>query len=572
MDTIDYLLYENSPKTNQPEAIHIQLKPHQMASLYRMCMLDRDCGMTMKSAGIKVRSNVAILADLAGYGKTLTFLSLVELLKAKEIQWMPQAQTYITEGYGITLTKEREHEYINTSLIVVPDNLVDHWQQHLDDYTELTYETVETGSYNKILVEDYELILCPARHYNKFIKENCEYFWNRVAFDEADSIYIPNTEHINARFLWLITATYDNIPRRRNKGFLKNLFKGVSYWDDPIRTYFYPVVVKGNDEFVKKSFSLIEPRIRYVECLTPNFINAVRDHITPHILELVNAGDLDGAISALGGIVDTDRNIIELVTRGIKNDITSVRARIETLNQLEISEEERKVKREKLENKLCSLQVRRDSLEQSISEAADSECTICYDTLKHPTLTPCCNNMFCAECLLEWLKSNNICPLCRGRFDPAGLQTITTTVPSNRAPRQPRAPKQDKMRTLIKIIKRNPAGQYIIFSGHIATFCEIGQTLDYEDISFGVLTTALRTETTLSKFRKGELPVILLDAEHNGAGIEIQQATDVILYHQMRKSLETQTIARAQRPGRKGQLCVWKLKYQHEYLDPVPPY
>jgi len=40
----------------------------------------------------------------------------------------------------------------------------------------------------------------------------------------------------------------------------------------------------------------------------------------------------------------------------------------------------------------------------------------------------------------------------------------------------------------------------------------------------------------------------------------------------MRKSLETQTIARAQRPGRKGQLCVWKLKYQHEYLDPVPPY
>ena len=83
MDTVDYLLDENSPKAKQPENINIQLKPHQLVSLYRMCMLDRDCGMTMKSAGIKVRSNVAILADLAGYGKTITFLSLIDVLRAK---------------------------------------------------------------------------------------------------------------------------------------------------------------------------------------------------------------------------------------------------------------------------------------------------------------------------------------------------------------------------------------------------------------------------------------------------------------------------------------------------------
>ncbi len=371
--------------------------------------------------------------------------------------------------------------------------------------------------------------------------------------------------------MWLITATYDNIPTRRNKGFLKNLFKPQAHWEDPIKSYFYPVVVKGSDEFVKKSFLLLEPRIKFVECLTPNFIKAIRHHISPHVLELVNAGDLDGAIAALGGNVDTDRNIIGLVNRSIKNDITSIKARIKTLDQLQISNDEREETREKFENKLASLRIRKDSLKQAINEAANSDCTICCDTLKHPTLTPCCNNMFCAECLLEWLKNNNICPLCRSRFDPAGLQTISTTVPPHRTRRRAEAPTQDKMHTLIKIIKRKPTGQYIIFSGHSATFREIGQTLDYEDISFGVLTTALQTEATLRKFRTGELPVILLDAEHNGAGIEIQQATDIILYHQMRKSLETQAIARAQRPGRTGQLRVWKLKYQHEYIDPVPP-
>ena len=296
MDTVDYLLDENSPKARQSDAIHILLKPHQLASLYRMCMLDRDCGMTMKSADIKVRSNIAILADHSGYGKTPCFLALVQELKFVDTQWMPQAHTYLTEGYGITWTREQSREYVDTSLIVVPDNLVDHWQFHIDQYTDLVYETVVTGSYNKIIVEEYDIILCPAKHYNKFVKVNNEYFWNRVAFDEADSINIPNTERVNTRFLWLITATYDNIPRRKNKGFIKNLFKAPEYWDDPIRTHFYPVVVKGIDEFVKRSFSLIEPEIHLVNCLTPNFIRAVRHHISPKVLELISAGDMDGAI------------------------------------------------------------------------------------------------------------------------------------------------------------------------------------------------------------------------------------------------------------------------------------
>ncbi len=506
-----------------------------------------------------------LLADFTVTHNTLSFLALVQELKSVDTQWMPQAHTYLTEGYGITLTREQSHEYIDTSLIVVPDNLVDHWQFHIDQYTDLVYETVATGSYNKILIEEYDIILCPAKHYNKFVKMNDEYFWNRVAFDEADSINIPNTERVNTRFLWLITATYDNIPRRKNKGFIKNLFKAPTYWDDPIRTHFYPVVVKGIDEFVKKSFSLIKPEIHLVNCLTPNFIRAIHHHISPKVLELISAGDMDGAIISLGGNVDSDRNIIELVTRSIKNDITATQAKLDVLGQLEIPKAEHDEKRTKCTNKLDSLRIRKESLENSISDAANSDCAICCDTLNHPTLVPCCNNMFCAACLLKWMRENTICPLCRTRFDPAGLSTISTNPPKNKQKRTNDEPKKDKMPTLIDIIRKNPDGQYIVFSGHGGSFREIGQTLDYYGISFGALTTAQQTETILNKFRNGELPVILLDAEHNGAGIEIQTATDVILFHQMRPSLEIQAIARAQRPGRVGQLRVWKLRYQHEY-------
>ena len=128
-------------------------------------------------------------------------------------------------------------------------------------------------------------------------------------------------------------------------------------------------------------------------------------------------------------------------------------------------------------------------------------------------------------------------------------------------------PQKDKLQTIIDIIKKNQSGKYLVFSGYNATFREVGDMLKYEKIRFGVLTSSLRTEKILSKFKNGHLQVILLDAEHNGAGLEIQTATDVILFHQMRKSLEIQSIARAQRPGRIGQLNVWKLKYPHEYQN-----
>jgi hypothetical protein len=527
----------------------------------------------MRAAKIDVHSNVAILADLAGYGKTMTFLSLVVALNGKDIHWLPHTQIFMRDGYGTVMTKRREREKINTTLVVVPDNLVEHWQRHLDDYTNLNYEIVDSDNYTKILIDDYDLVLCPARHYNPFIRLNNEYCWNRIAFDEADSINIPNTEYASARFLWLITATYDNIPKRKNKGFLKAIFKPQDYWIDPIRTYFFPVVVRGTDSFVKSSFNLLEPEISFVECLTPSFIRAIHRYVTPHVLELVNAGDIDGAIVALGGCVDTNRNIMELVTRSVKNDITVVEAKIEVLERLKLTDEEREKRRLCLNLRLESLGVRRESLEKAISEVAQNDCTICCDRLCHPTVVPCCNNIFCGECLLTWLKDHAICPLCRGRINNNDLYTIvaseTASKISSTSTTNQSSPKKDKLQAIIDIIKdRQDGGRFIIFSGHEETFTNLKRRLDHHNIRSGLLTTIDISKTTLRRFRQGEISVILLNAEYNGAGIEIPEATDVILYHQLRPSLETQAIARAQRPGRHGRLRVWRLKHEHEYITP----
>ena len=67
----------------------------------------------------------------------------------------------------------------------------------------------------------------------------------------------------------------------------------------------------------------------------------------------------------------------------------------------------------------------------------------------------------------------------------------------------------------------------------------------------------------LEKFKKGEVNVILLNTQYAGSGIDINYATDVIIFHSMGIDKQ-QAIGRAQRVGRKNPLFIHNLIYEHE--------
>ena len=50
--------------------------------------------------------------------------------------------------------------------------------------------------------------------------------------------------------------------------------------------------------------------------------------------------------------------------------------------------------------------------------------------------------------------------------------------------------------------------------------------------------------------------MIFLNSRFNGAGINLQEASDIILYHEMDSSTQQQIIGRANRIGRTKQLNV----------------
>lgn len=556
------ILTENSPQAAQPQNIGIHLKPHQLASLYQMLQLDQNCGVPEKN----LNTNMGFLADHPGYGKTITFLSLIQELKGVTGKWIPQIKVNIFRNYGLYSTTTTQVECLDTTLIVVPDKLVKHWYNHLKNFTELSFEIVSQEEIDKICVEQYDVIVCPAALYNKFVTIH-DHFWNRVAFDECDSIQIPNMLYIRTRFLWMISTTFEQLSRRRNRGFLTELFREYGY--GTIERSFEPVIIRGQDEFVKRSFGLVDPVVIFIDCLMPAVLSAVRAYIEPAILTMLNAGDIDNAIIRLGGSMTTDRNIIDLVVRNLNNDMIRLRARLTMIQQLEMSEEDRGERVERVNQQIRSLEQRQASFETSFREALQTSCTICLDALEHATLVPCCNNIFCAKCIVQWLHAHKTCPLCRAVVEPSKLCTLkensTSTTTATTTSINSSSEIVSKFETLVKLIQKHPEGRFVVFSGHQTSYRELQGYLRNARIQFGVMTTANNTMNTLANFKSGALNVILLDAVNNGAGLEIQEATHVVLLHEMSPNLELQAIGRAQRPGRVGQLHVIKLKYEHEY-------
>ena len=69
-------------------------------------------------------------------------------------------------------------------------------------------------------------------------------------------------------------------------------------------------------------------------------------------------------------------------------------------------------------------------------------------------------------------------------------------------------------------------------------------------------------EKNLDLFKTGEVPVIFLNSNSDSAGLNLTEATDIILYHQMTDTTENQIIGRANRVGRKVSLYVHHLHIQ----------
>ncbi len=68
----------------------------------------------------------------------------------------------------------------------------------------------------------------------------------------------------------------------------------------------------------------------------------------------------------------------------------------------------------------------------------------------------------------------------------------------------------------------------------------------------------------LNKFKDGRLRILCLNSKNLGAGLNITEATDIILYHKMSTAIKTQVLGRVVRIGCDHEVTVHHLLFEDE--------
>ena len=69
---------------------------------------------------------------------------------------------------------------------------------------------------------------------------------------------------------------------------------------------------------------------------------------------------------------------------------------------------------------------------------------------------------------------------------------------------------------------------------------------------------------TIDRYKEGNTQILLVNTHHFGSGLNLENTTDLILFHKFDTEIEKQVIGRAQRYGRKEPLNVHYLLYENE--------
>jgi len=578
-DIRDYRVVKEIRRMNEIQDIHVvqprgmekTLFPHQLLAIQKM--EEREKEKTVSYTHYAIESCVGIYADITGFGKTLSILGL---MTRDSMEWNLEqdhihSSILCVYGHGSILKKSLLFfKRIPTNLVVASTIILRQWEEELNHTTLRHSLFTSKRKVTNLDPLEYDVVLVAPQCFNTLMERFPNYAWKRFIFDEPSTTKIPGMRPIIAGYIWLLTATPDMLlyTTRNSSNFMSSIFS--TYMD---YTLYKNLIVKNEDSFVKQSYSLPPLYHKYHTCYQPVY-NAVQNMISDNILAMISAGNVEGAVKSLGG--NSTSNIYDLV-------------RFEKVEGLE--ECERKLLRfERLgdEERVKRWKSRKDNLLRELEEfnhriallLSENTCHICFEKNVQPILVTCCQNMFCGSCILQWLQNHNSCPLCRKSITTENIFYIQSpsSSPSSscrtdkeeaendtetrKMEKEKRCRKfQTKMNVIVDLIlDRGKEGKFIIFSSYDESFEPLCYLLHDHGIHYTQLQGRNESRSKqIIDFKRGEMTVLFLTSIHDSAGMNLQESTDVILYHPTSEDLETQIIGRAYRVGRNTPLHVHHL-------------
>ena len=494
-----------------------------------------------------------------------------------------------------------------TSLFIVPHNVIQQWEAYIKEQTHLKAYIVKrtkdsdcerAGFYADVFTAELIVISCTMlRKFVAALSTSGIYFanivWSRVFIDEADTLALTMRPHeVAARFMWFITGSWLNMlfPTGLYMHTIQGLpahirtfigdggIAGISSrynvvaWSlaDSRDGRFASLILRNKDAWI--DVSLQRPAIIHdtVMCKAPANLGILRDFISPAAMEALHAGDTEGALAALGLKAASKETLAERVTESLRGDLLQAEKILAFKRDIEYSTAAGKVAAiEKAEVKVARIRSQLATLESRLASLSQELCPICYDTPRTTTLTPCCRQAFCLSCLCECITGKPSCPMCRAAIPSVKqLLVIGDSVPDEETDGNEEGGEglPTKGAALLQLLSASTAEQrFLVFSAHEASFKGLREVLAARDIRCEMLQgSSARVERLRSQFRDGSIRVLCMNARHVGAGINLEAATHVVLYHRMNMELERQVIGRAVRFERATELRVVHLTHEEE--------
>jgi len=609
------VLDDSFPKENQPKDIKIPLKVHQLA-LLKKCRELEDSSFNPiyinnpeQNTNSEIKSKFGIIGDNVGSGKTLTILSIISNKNVLENKLPNLIHKGLVTCSELSLNEINIQPY---NIIVVPHIIFKQWKETIEKFTDLPYFGINTNkalsnfkeyftTEEKSKTFNAKIILITNTRFNDFVKLHTPY-WNtssqksRYIFDEAEILKITNTHYINASFIWFVSSSYNTLLNPYSKivwkneqgtisnhysysqgftikyiesgltkaGFIKNTMLNIVQFPNVYKKH---LVLRNSDEFIKTAFNLEDYKERIINCKMPYYLKILNKNVSQQIINHINAGDLKGAIEKVDCEKYTENDIIKGVTKDLEIKLKNLMIEIEMKSKMTFSS--KKAKEESIKNmyqKVDAIKSKISCIQEKLNSS--NVCSICYDEVNNTTISPCCNTKYCFECISTWLHQKKQCPFCRASIDFNSLIIATDELQQKKI-EDTLLSKLTNLKQIIDKQIKNPRFKMLIFSEYNNSFTDIEGYLQTKNIKYSYVTgTTNTTNKTIRLFKDYEsqdkIDVLLLNANYCANGINLENSTDIVLYHSMKKDRTKQIIGRGQRPGRTSQLNVWKLCYDNE--------
>ena len=472
------------------------------------------------------------------------------------------------------------------------------------------------GHLDKQKTEKYDVILVSATFWNLFtlyINQD-KYTVNRIIIDECNAIKGNRLVEVPRLFTWLITSSISSMMTNSGYSYKQVLQPGGYYLNvrektinstgfilDMIKELYehqsenYKIFLVNNPEYIEQSMTLPEMKTILVISRDSVNIQVLQGVVSHDVLQMLNAGDINGIIIKLDVAVADENNVVEMITRKYQDDLKVKEYEL----KIAVANPKYDPKHETIgvinkRKAIDDLKHKIACIEERVREVEN--CPICYDDFMNPAITPCCSNKFCFNCIAAALNSKTVCPMCKMELSIPKLIMISDKTKDeikntqkekettgNKLVKQPTTydalleqlqkhaieySKYENMDKIFELNAQQPVKKYLIFTEYESTLnTRITSILDKWGLTYGRIrgsSTAINNMVQTYKKADDELNILLINSKYFGSGLNLENTTDIIIIHKMHADIEMQVIGRAQRYGRVGNLRVWKLYYQNE--------